>query len=72
MPPTQKAWSEWIETLKDNDEVTVYYTNGEPIYNARVRITPTGKIYLRREEGRKMDRTNWRHYRVNVLGASTS
>lgn len=70
--PTQTEWLDWIETLKDGDVVSVYYTvDGDyVIHDAKIRITPTGKIFLCYLDGsrRANDRTDWRRYRVRVVG----
>lgn len=70
--PTQEKWDSWVLTLRTGDAVSVYYTaTGDHIYDARVRVTKTGKVYLVTfldgypiRDGRR----DWRHYRVNVLG----
>jgi hypothetical protein len=69
--PTREQWDAWVETLKTGDVVSVYYSvNWVHIHDAKVKITPTGKIFLCHLDGtrRSRDRTDWRRYTVRVLG----
>lgn len=69
-PPTHDEWADWVQTVRGGDVVSVYYASGDHIFDARVRITKTGKIFLSYLDGsrRPGDRTNWRRYTVRVIG----
>lgn len=72
MKPTLDEWIAWVETVRDGDVVSVYcaYT-GRHIYDAKTRVTKTGKIYLAEHlDGHPTgDKTDWRRYVNDRPGA---